>query len=161
MATTFPDNPAPEARLVLDAVLLVVVGAVLVLVVGSGVGEVDVGSLRLVVDGGGVLCDVVLCVVAGVGVDDTVVGVRADVVVLGCVIDCSGMSVRVALVVGCSKPGTVTCTCLDAPPSAAVRVVGVAVDIDVADWPTALPQAASNRTVMPWPAAINAARRLG
>ena len=161
MATTFPDNPAPEARLVLDALLLVVVGAVLVLVVGSGVGDADVGSLRLVVDGGGLLCDVLLCVVARVG-GDTVVGVRADVVVLGCVIDCSGMSVRVVLGVGCSKPGTVTCTCLDAPPSAAVRVARVDVDVaDCADCPPALPQAASNRTVMPCPAAINAARRLG
>src|ERR1700712_3089066 len=91
MATTLPDNPAPETRLVLDVLLVVVVGAVLVLVVGSGVGDADVGSLRLVVDGVGVLCEVLVCGVVGVD-DGTVVDVWADVVVLGCVMGFSGMS---------------------------------------------------------------------
>src|ERR1700712_3266331 len=82
MATTLPDNPAPETRLVLDVLLVAVVGTVLVLVVGCGDG--DGGSLRLVVDGVGVLCEVLVCGVVGVD-DGTVVDVWAAVVVLGCV----------------------------------------------------------------------------
>ena len=90
----------------------VVGGAAAGWVAGWGVVDVVVDSLTLVTlvaDDGGALWDVLVCDVAGGGVDDAVERATADVGVLGCVIGCSGIRVRVAPVVGGSKPGTVTC----------------------------------------------------
>jgi hypothetical protein len=152
MATTLPDNPAPGTRLALDVVWAVVVGAAVAWVTRSGVVDsvAFVALVTLVADDGVVPSDVLVCVAAVVGVDDTAAWVRADALVLGWVTGCSGMSVREKLEDGCSSPGTVTWSWSGASPGAVVRVVGADVDVaDGADWPTALPQAASNRRVMP------------
>ena len=96
MATTLPDNPAPETRLVLDVLPAVVVGAAVVWVSGTGVGDAvvdQVALVALVADDGVVRSDVVLCDVAVVGVDDTAVGDPVDLLVLGWVTGCSGISV--------------------------------------------------------------------
>src|ERR1700712_1280508 len=162
MATTLPDSPAADTRRLLEVVLVAVVDSVVLLRVLDGVVVSDEDDavvdsvVRVVVLVGGSL--VVLWVVGEV----VVVGaVLVEVAVLGWVTGRSGIRVRAALEVGGSRPGTVTCALADAPPSAEVRAVDDAVVADGADRSTALPQAASNRTVMPWPAAISALRRLG